>query len=77
MVKWQATLSTTEPYNYGVGIINVRLQGIRTHRSITSKYCRKCFAVRLKSLQSFFRVNYINNKFPIQRAAKIIDAKKG
>lgn len=23
MVKWQATLSTTEPYNY-VGIINVR-----------------------------------------------------
>ena len=31
MVKWQATLSTTEPYNY-VGIINVR-QGIRTQKS--------------------------------------------
>ncbi|EOJ99886.1 hypothetical protein WOM_00883 [Enterococcus faecalis EnGen0360] len=74
MVKWQATLSTTEPYNY-VGIINVR-QGNKNTEVLQVNIVENALPLDL-SLCKVFLESIINNKFPIQRAAKIIDAKKG
>ncbi|MEX1418317.1 phage baseplate upper protein [Enterococcus sp. C21(2024)] len=74
MVKWQATLSTTEPYNY-VGIINVR-QGNKNTEVLEVNIVENALPLDL-SLCKVFLESIINNKFPIQRAAKIIDAKKG
>ncbi|MGM0333616.1 phage baseplate upper protein [Enterococcus sp. AZ050] len=74
MVKWQATLSTTEPYNY-VGIINVR-QGNKNTEVLEVNIVENALPLDL-SLCKVFLESIINNKFPIQRAAKIIDAKNG
>ncbi|EGQ7430399.1 phage baseplate upper protein [Enterococcus faecalis] len=74
MVKWQATLSTTEPYNY-VGIINVR-QGNKNTEVLQVNIVENALPLDL-SLCKVFLESIINNKFPIQRAAKIIDAKNG
>lgn len=74
MVKWQATLSTTEPYNY-VGIINVR-QGNKNTEVLEVNIVENALPLDL-SLCKVFLESVINNKFPIQRAKKIIDAKKG
>lgn len=74
MVKWQATLSTTEPYNY-VGIINVR-QGNKNTEVLQVNIVENALPLDL-SLCKVFLESVINNKFPIQRAAKIIDAKNG
>ncbi|HAP3317661.1 TPA: phage baseplate upper protein [Enterococcus faecalis] len=74
MSKWQATLSTTEPYNY-VGIINVR-QGNKNTEVLQVNIVENALPLDL-SLCKVFLESIINNKFPIQRAAKIIDAKKG
>ncbi len=73
MVKWQATLSTTE-HNY-VGIINVR-QGNKNTEVLEVNIVENALPLDL-SLCKVFLESIINNKFPIQRAAKIIDAKKG
>ncbi|HBG9737496.1 TPA: phage baseplate upper protein [Enterococcus faecalis] len=74
MVKWQATLSTTEPYNY-VGIINVR-QGNKNTEVLEVTITENSLLSDLTDGKVFFE-SHIDNKFPIQRPTKIIDAKKG
>ncbi|EGO5156469.1 phage baseplate upper protein [Enterococcus faecalis] len=74
MVKWQATLSTTEPYNY-IGIINVR-QGNKNTEVLESNIVENSLPLDLTNCEVFFE-SVIDNKYPIQRAAKIVDAKKG
>ncbi len=74
MVKWQATLSTTEPYNY-VGIINVR-QGNKNTEVLEVTITENSLLLDLTDGKVFFE-SHIDNKFPIQRPTKIIDAKKG
>lgn len=74
MVKWQATLSTTEPYNY-VGIINVR-QGNKNTEVLEVNIVENALPLDLTGCEVFFE-SVIDNKYPIQRSAKIVNAKKG
>ncbi|EGO5014346.1 phage baseplate upper protein [Enterococcus faecalis] len=74
MVKWQATLSTTEPYNY-IGIQNVR-QGNRNTEVLEAVLVENALPLDLTGCEVFFE-SVIDNKYPIQRAAKIANAKKG
>ncbi|ELZ4691746.1 phage baseplate upper protein [Enterococcus faecalis] len=74
MVKWQATLSTTEPYNY-IGIQNVR-QGNRNTEILEAVLVENALPLDLTGCEVFFE-SVIDNKYPIQRAAKIVNAKKG
>ncbi|EMW5602783.1 phage baseplate upper protein [Enterococcus sp. C47] len=74
MVKWQATLSTTEPYNY-IGIQNVR-QGNRNTEVLEAILVENALPLDLTGCEVFFE-SVIDNKYPIQRAAKIVNAKKG
>ncbi|WP_441650788.1 phage baseplate upper protein [Enterococcus faecalis] len=74
MSKWQATLSTTEPYNY-VGIINVR-QGNKNTEVLEVTIAENSLLLDLTDGKVFFE-SHIDNKFPIQRPTKIINAKKG
>ena len=74
MVKWQATLSTTEPYNY-IGIQNVR-QGNRNTEVLEAILVENALPLDLTGCEVFFE-SVIDKKYPIQRAAKIVNAKKG
>ncbi|EHR4369808.1 phage baseplate upper protein [Enterococcus faecalis] len=74
MVKWQAILSTTEPYNY-IGIQNVR-QGNRNTEVLEAVLVENALPLDLTGCEVFFE-SVIDNKYPIQRAAKIVNAKKG
>lgn len=74
MVKWQATLSTTEPYNY-IGIQNVR-QGNRNTEVLEAILVENAWSLDLTGCEVFFE-SVIDNKYPIQRSAKIVNAKKG
>ena len=74
MVKWQATLSTTEPYNY-IGIQNVR-QGNRNTEVLEAVLVENALPLDLTGCEVFFE-SVIDKKYPIQRAAKIVNAKKG
>lgn len=74
MVKWQATLSTTEPYNY-IGIQNVR-QGNRNTEVLEAILVENALPLDLTGCEVFFE-SVIDNKYPTQRAAKIVNAKKG
>ncbi len=74
MVKWQATLSTTEHYNY-IGIQNVR-QGNRNTEVLEAILVENALPLDLTGCEVFFE-SVIDNKYPIQRAAKIVNAKKG
>ena len=74
MVKWQATLSTTEPYNY-IGIQNVR-QGNRNTEVLEAILVENALPLDLTGCEVFFE-SVIDNKYPIQRSAKIVNAKKG
>ena len=74
MVKWQATLSTTEPYNY-IGIQNVR-QGNRNTEVLEAVLVENSLPLDLTGCEVFFE-SVIDKKYPIQRAAKIVNAKKG
>ncbi|EOA8344393.1 phage baseplate upper protein, partial [Enterococcus faecalis] len=74
MAKWQATLSTTEPYNY-VGIINVR-QGNKNTEVLQVNIVENALPLDLTGCEVFFE-SIIDKKFPVQRPTKIIDAKKG
>ncbi|EOC0735166.1 phage baseplate upper protein [Enterococcus faecalis] len=74
MVKWQATLSTTESYNY-IGIQNVR-QGNRNTEVLQAILVENALPLDLTGCEVFFE-SVIDNKYPIQRAAKIANAKKG
>ncbi|HBI2020784.1 TPA: phage baseplate upper protein, partial [Enterococcus faecalis] len=66
--------STTEPYNY-VGIINVR-QGNKNTEVLEVTITENSLLSDLTDGKVFFE-SHIDNKFPIQRPTKIIDAKKG
>ena len=74
MVKWQATLSTTELYNY-IGIQNVR-QGNRNTEVLEAILVENALPLDLTGCEVFFE-SVIDNKYPIQRSAKIVNAKKG
>ncbi|HAP2938450.1 phage baseplate upper protein [Enterococcus faecalis] len=74
MVKWQATLSTTESYNY-IGIQNVR-QGNRNTEVLEAILVENALPLDLTGCEVFFE-SVIDKKYPIQRAAKIVNAKKG
>lgn len=74
MVKWQATLSTTEPYNY-IGIQNVR-QGNRNTEVLEAILVENAWSLDLTGCEVFFE-SVIDNKYPIQRSTKIVNAKKG
>ncbi|HAP3800842.1 TPA: phage baseplate upper protein [Enterococcus faecalis] len=74
MVKWQATLSTTETYNY-IGIQNVR-QGNRNTEVLEAILVENALPIDLTGCEVFFE-SVIDKKYPIQRAAKIVNAKKG
>ncbi|MDN6545226.1 MAG: phage baseplate upper protein [Enterococcaceae bacterium] len=74
MVKWQATLSTTEPYNY-IGIQNVR-QGNRNTEVLEAVLVENSLPLDLTGCEVFFE-SVIDKKYPIQRSAKIVNAKKG
>ncbi|MGM8313763.1 BppU family phage baseplate upper protein [Escherichia coli] len=74
MVKWQATLSTTESYNY-IGILNVR-QGNRNTEVLEAILVENALPLYLTGCEVFFE-SVIDKKYPIQRAAKIVNAKKG
>ncbi|EHE8493417.1 hypothetical protein MGA447_2599 [Enterococcus faecalis] len=74
MVKWQATLSTTETYNY-IGIQNVR-QGNRNTEVLEAILVENALPLDLTGCEVFFE-SVIDKKYPIQRAAKIVNAKKG
>lgn len=74
MVKWQATLSTTEPYNY-IGIQNVR-QGNRNTEVLEAILVENALPLDLTGCEVFFE-SVIDNKYSIQRSAKIVNAKKG
>lgn len=74
MTKWHAILSTTEPYNY-IGIINVR-QGNKNSEVIEAMVVENGKPVDLTGCKAYFEA-VISQKFAIQRAAKIIDAKNG
>ncbi|WP_142954868.1 phage baseplate upper protein [Enterococcus faecalis] len=74
MSKWQATLSTTEPYNY-IGIQNVR-QGNRNTEVLEAILVENALPLDLTGCEVFFE-SVIDKKYPIQRAAKIVNAKKG
>lgn len=74
MSKWQATLSTTEPYNY-VGIINVR-QGNKNTETLEVNIVENALPLDLTNCKVFFE-SVISNKFPIQRPATVVDARSG
>ncbi|EIP8071765.1 phage baseplate upper protein [Enterococcus faecalis] len=74
MSKWQATLSTTEPYNY-IGIINVR-QGNKNTEKLEVNIVENALPLDLTNCKVFFE-SVISNKFPIQRPATVVDARSG
>lgn len=74
MSKWQATLSTTEPYNY-VGIINVR-QGNKNTEKLEVNIVENTLPLDLTNCKVFFE-SVISNKYPIQRPATVVDARSG
>ncbi|MDT2025414.1 phage baseplate upper protein [Enterococcus faecalis] len=74
MVKWQATLSTTEPYNY-VGIINVR-QGNKNTEKLEVNIVENALPLDLTNCKVFFE-SVISNKYPVQRPATVVDARSG
>ncbi|NMP42242.1 phage baseplate upper protein [Enterococcus faecalis] len=74
MDKWQATLSTTEPYNY-VGIINVR-QGNKNTEKLEVNIVENALPLDLTNCKVFFE-SVISNKYPIQRPATVVDARSG
>ena len=74
MSKWQATLSTTEPYNY-VGIINVR-QGNKNTEKLEVNIVENALPLDLTNCKVFFE-SVISNKYPIQRPTTVVDARSG
>lgn len=74
MAKWNVTLSTTEPFNY-IGIMQVR-QGNRNSEVMEVTIVENGLPVDLTGCAVYFESS-IGNKYSVQRAAKIIDAKKG
>lgn len=74
MAKWNATLSTTEPYNY-VGMIQVR-QGNKNSETMEATVSQNGIPVDLSQCKAYLEA-ILSNGFAIQRVVKIIDAKNG
>lgn len=74
MAKWNVVLSTTEPYNY-IGITNVR-QGNRNSEVMESVITENGRPVDLSQCKVFIEA-LLGNKFTVERAAKVLDAKNG
>jgi hypothetical protein len=74
MAKWNVVLSTTEPYNY-IGIINVR-QGNRNSEVMEAVLTENSKPMDLSQCKVFIE-SLLGNKYAVERAAKIIDAKNG
>lgn len=74
MEKWNVVLSTTEPYNY-VGMIQVR-QGNRNSEVVEATVTQNGTPVDFTGCKSYFEA-VVGEKYPIQRNAKIVDAKNG
>lgn len=74
MSKWNVVLSTTEPYNY-IGILKVR-QGNRNSEVMEAVVVENGKPLDLTGCKAYFEA-VVGGKYPIQRAAKIIDAKNG
>lgn len=74
MAKWNVTLSTTEPFNY-IGIVNVR-QGNRNSEVMEATIVENGLPYDLTDCTVLFEA-MVGEKYPIQRAAKTLDAKKG
>lgn len=74
MAKWNVVLSTTEPYNY-IGIINVR-QGNRNSEVMEAVLTENSKPMNLSQCKVFIEA-LLGNKYAVERAAKIIDAKNG
>lgn len=72
--KWNVVLSTTEPYNY-TGIMNVR-QGNRNSEILEAIVVENGQPIDLTGCAAYFEA-FVGEKYAIQRAAKIIDAKAG
>ena len=73
MVKWQATLSTTEPYNY-IGIQNVR-QGNRNTEVLEAILVENALPLDLTGCEVF--LNQLLIKVSDSTSSKIVNAKKG
>lgn len=74
MAKWNVVLSTTEPYNY-IGIINVR-RGNRNSEVMEAVLTENSKPMNLSQCKVFIEA-LLGNKYAVERAAKIIDAKNG
>lgn len=74
MVKWSATLSTTEPYNH-IGIMQVR-QGNRNSEVMEAIITQNGLPVDLSQGKVYLEA-MLTNGAAIQREAKIINAKSG
>lgn len=74
MAKWNVTLSTTEPHNY-IGMINVR-QGNKNSEVMEATIVENGQPFDLTGCSVYFE-SIIGERYPIQRGAKVIDAKKG
>ena len=72
MVKWQATLSTTEPYNY-IGIQNVR-QGNRNTEVLEAILVENALPLDLTGCEVF--LNQLLIKVSDSTSSKIVNAKR-
>lgn len=74
MAKWNAVLSTTEPYNY-IGIIKVR-KGNKNTEIFEPTLTENGQIIDLTGCKVFFEA-VVGKKYPVERTATIIDAKNG
>lgn len=74
MAKWNIVLSTTDPFNY-VGMIQVR-QGNKNSEVMEATILQNGTPYDLTGCRVYFE-SIIGDQFPVQLAAKIINARKG
>lgn len=74
MAKWNAVLSTTEPYNY-IGIIKVR-KGNKNTEIFEPTLTENGKIIDLSGSKVFFEA-VVGGKYAVERPTKILDAKNG
>lgn len=74
MAKWNAVLSTTEPYNY-IGILKVR-KGNKNTEIFEPTLTENGQIIDLTDCKVFFEA-VVGKKYPVERTATIMDAKNG
>ncbi|MFK4757251.1 phage baseplate upper protein [Enterococcus avium] len=74
MAKWNAALSTTEPYNY-IGILKVR-KGNKNTEIFEPTLTENGQVIDLTGCKVFFEA-VVGGKYPVERTATIIDAING